>query len=414
MEAPMADAIHIDDLTHPRFTPEVAEVRRAMTELAVGCDLDSETLHRQACEETGLSDFGPRDYEPRLEVLLGALAGVENLTPVGRLGYHAQILALLKNRLLLFDLLDRHPEVRAIRLAPPIIIAGLPRSGTTHLHNLLASDGGLRTLPYWESLEPFPSPSEADVVPDPRRTRTDAAVWFMNEAMPLFPLMHEMTTDHAHEEIALLAIDFSTMFFETLGIVPTWTAYYRSHDQTQHYEFLRLVLQALQYLRGGRRWLLKSPQHLEQLPVLANVFPGATIVMTHRDPALVVVSMATMAAYTARMHVDQVDVAEIGRYWADRIESLLLACVRDRDSLAPEQCMDVRFDDLVADDLATARRVYELASEPLTPAAEGAMAAYLAGHTRGRLGSIDYRARDVGLDMDELRERLDFYAKRFL
>lgn len=410
----MADAVHIDDLTHPRFTPAVVEIRRAMSEMAANCDLNSEALHEQARQETGLCQFGPRDYEQRLAVLLGALRSVDNLTPIGRLGYHAQVLQLLKNRLLLIDLLDRHPQIRETSLAPPIIIAGLPRSGTTHLHNLLASDPGLRTLPYWESLEPFPLASEAGVEPDPRRTRTDAAVWFMNQAMPLFPLMHEMTTDHAHEEIALLAIDFSTMFFETLGIVPDWTAYYRSHDQTQHYEFLRLVLQALQHLRGGRRWLLKSPQHLEQLPVLANVFPGATIVITHRDPALVVVSMATMAAYTARMHLDQVDAAQIGRYWADRIESLLAACVRDRDTLVSAQCMDVRFDDFMADELATARRVYEFASQPLTPEAEAETTAYLADHPRGRLGSIDYRGSDVGLDVDELRGRFDFYAERFL
>ena len=76
-------------------------------------------------------------------------------------------------------------------------------------------------------------------------------MWFINQAMPLFPLMHEMTTDHVHEEIQLLAIDFSTMFFETLALVPAWTAYYRAHDQTPHYRFLRTMLQALQFLRGG-------------------------------------------------------------------------------------------------------------------------------------------------------------------
>jgi hypothetical protein len=410
----MADAIHIDDLTRPRFTPDVDEIRSAMTEMAAGCDLDSNALHRQACQESGLSDFGPRDYEERLQVLLGALQDVENLTPIGRFGYHAQVLQLLKNRLLLFDLLERNPEARDVQLAPPIIIAGLPRSGTTHLHNLLSADPGLRTLPYWESLEPISPRSEVGLEPDPRRTRTDAAVWFMNAAMPLFPLMHEMTTDHSHEEIALLAVDFSTMFFETLGIVPGWTAYYRSHDQTPHYEFLRLVLQALVFLRGGQRWLLKSPQHLEQLLVLAEVFPGATVVMTHRDPALVVVSMATMAAYTARMHVHQVEATVIGRYWAERIELLLRACVRDRDSLAPEHSMDVRFDDFMADDLATARRVYELAAQPMTSEAEEAMTAYLSGHARGRLGTIDYRAGDLGLDIDELRERFAFYSQRFL
>ena len=124
----------------------------------------------------------------------------------------------------------------------------------------------------------------------------------MNVVMPHFPLMHEMTTDHVHEEIQLLANDFSTMLFETLGHVPGWRDYYLAHDQTPHYEYLRTQLKAMQFLRGGRRWLLKSPQHLEQLPVLERVFPGLTVVVTHRDPVPVALSMVTMITYTARMH----------------------------------------------------------------------------------------------------------------
>src|SRR5262245_57432751 len=196
-----------------------------MAEMAEACELDAATLHGQAAAETGLDDFGPRDYEERLNVLLAALRDVEHLTPVGLLSFHSQMLQLLKNRLLLVDLLARHPEIHDIEVAAPIIIAGLPRTGTTHLHNLLAADRGLRTLPSWESVEPFPLPSEIGVEPDPRRQRTEQAVWFLNEAMPLFRLMHEMTTDHVHEEIALLAIDFSTMFFETLAPVPAWERY---------------------------------------------------------------------------------------------------------------------------------------------------------------------------------------------
>ena len=116
-------------------------------------------------------------------------------------------------------------------------------------------------------------PAEVGVEPDPRLARTDMAVDFMNQAMPHFTLMHEMTTDHVHEEIQLLVNDFSSMFMETLGHVPAWRDHYLAHDQTPHYEHLRLQLQALQHLRGGRRWLLKSPQHLEQLPVLETGVP---------------------------------------------------------------------------------------------------------------------------------------------
>ena len=409
----MAD-IHIDDLAEPTFTPEVDAIFEAMATMGATCELDADALRRQAVAETGLDDFGDRDYEERLDVLLGALRDVPGLTDAGTFGFHSQVLQLLKNRLLLVDLLAREPGILDIELEPPIVIVGLPRTGTTHLHQLLATDARLRTLPYWESLEPIPLASEVGVEPDPRRARTDASVWFVNEAMPLFPLMHEMTTDHIHEEIQLLAIDFSTMFFESLASVPAWRDHYRAHDQRPHYRFLLTVLRALTHLRGGNRWLLKSPQHLEQLPVLADVFPDATVVVTHRDPVAVTVSMATMVAYTARTHAWPVDPVRIGRSWADRIEVLLDACLRDRDVLAPERSLDVRFDDFMADDLATARRVLDLADLPPTDVSDAAMRDYLESHQRGRLGRIDHRAADVGLDPDELRDRFAPYTERFL
>ena len=239
-------------------------------------------------------------------------------------------------------------------------------------------------------------------------------MWFINEAMPLFPLMHEMTTDHLHEEIQLLAVDFSTMFFETMAYLPRWEEYYREHDQTPHYRFLVTMLKALHHERGGRRWLLKSPQHLEQLLVLAEVFPDATVVVTHRDPIDVVVSMTTMIAYTARMHVQPVDAAKLGRAWAQRLDAMLTACVRDRDALCADRSIDVRFDDFMADEVATVERIYALADQPFDDSASGAIAAYMAGHERGRLGRIDYRAADVGLDPDDLRRRFQPYVDRFL
>ena len=141
--------------------------------------------------------------------------------------------------------------------------------------------------------------------------------------MPHFALMHEMTTDHVHEEIQLLANDLSTMLFETLGDVPRWRDYYLAHDQTPHYEYLARQLKAMQYLRGGRRWLLKSPQHLEQVPVLDRVFPDSIVVFTHRDPVPVALSMIAMITYSARMHRSPVPVEQIAASWIDRLEQML-------------------------------------------------------------------------------------------
>lgn len=402
------------DLAEPRFDPEVEQMRGFLTAMVADCPLDADVLHAKARQETGLDDFGPEDYRPRLDVFLDGVRQIGGLSEPGIVNFHLQLLQLLKNRLLLTDLLRRHPEIHDIELEPPVVIAGLPRTGTTHLHNLLAAGPTFRVLRYWESVEPYPLPAEVGVEPDPRLARTDQAVWFMNLAMPHFALMHEMTTQHVHEEIQLIANDFSGMLLETIGHVPATRDRYLAADQTPHYEHLALQLKALQHLRGGRRWLLKSPQHLEQLPVLARVFPGLTTVVTHRDPWPVLLSMVTMIVYTARMHRSPVDVEELSAYWTDRLELMLTALLRDRDVLAPERSLDLRFDEFMADDLASAGRILELAGEPVTDRVRAAMGDYLAGHQRGRLGRIDTRAEDLGIDEDDVRRRFAAYTERFL
>jgi hypothetical protein len=404
----------LDDLAEPRFPAAVEPLRDMMAAMAPDCPLEADALHAKASAETGLDDFGADDYRERLDVYLTALQEIPGLSDAGVVNFHAQLVQLLKNRLLLTDLLARHPEIHDIELAPPVVIAGLPRTGTTHLHNLLAAGPTFRTLPYWESNEPFPLPSEDGVDPDPRRARMDAAVEFMNAVMPHFALMHEMTTDHVHEEIQLLANDFSSMLFETLAHVPRWRDYYLAHDQTPHYEHLAVQLKALQFLRGGRRWLLKSPQHLEQLPVLERVFPGVVVIATHRDPAPVVLSMLAMLTYSARMHCSPVPVADIAACWIERLELMLNALIRDRDVIPPERSIDVRFDDFMADEMGTAAEVFALAGEPMTDDARAAMAEYLAGHRRGRLGRVATSAEMFGLDERDLQTRFAPYVARFL
>src|SRR6476469_9737836 len=251
------EIVHIDDLAEPRFSPEAEQIRDMRSALAADCPLDADALHARAIADTGLDDFGPDDYRERLDVYLAALHDIDGMHGPGIVNFFGQLSQWLKNRLLLTDLLTRHPEIHDIELLPPIVIAGLPRTGTTHLHNLLGAAPSFRTLPYWESFEPFPLPAEAANEPDPRAARMDVAVTVMNSLMPHFALMHEMTTEHVHEEIQLLANDVSTMFMETLAYVPRWESYYLAHDQTSTYEYLATQLKALQFLRGGRRWLFE-------------------------------------------------------------------------------------------------------------------------------------------------------------
>jgi hypothetical protein len=408
------DLVQLDDLAQPRFSPEAEQIRDMMAAMAAECPLDADALHARAIEDTGLDDFGPDDYRERLDVYLAALNEIDDMHAQGIVNFFGQMSQWLKNRLLLADLIKRHPEIHDIELLPPVVIAGLPRTGTTHMHNLLAAGSTFRTLPYWESFEPLPLPSEVGVQPDPRTARMDVAVQVMNILMPHFALMHEMTTEHVHEEIQLLANDFSSMLMETLAYVPRWRDYYLTHDQTSTYQYLATQLRALQFLRGGRRWLLKSPQHLEQLPVLERVFPGVAVVCTHRDPVPVALSMVAMLTYSARMHRSVVPVEEIAAAWIDRLELMLAALARDRSLIAAERSIDVRFDDFLADELAVAEQVYGLVGEPMTDDARAAMADYLAGHQRGRLGRVVTTCEMFGLDEEQLGARFAPYVSRFL
>jgi hypothetical protein len=408
-------AVTIDDLAEPRYSEEVRAILDFMDEAGSQLTLDPADLMAAARSETGLDDFGPDDFVGRLDVLCSAMREEGGFNGAGIMQQHVFIVGLLKNRLLIEDLIRRHPAILDERIVAPIIICGLPRTGTTHLHNLMSADPALRSLPYWESLEPVLPAHEVPPpgVPDPRLERTDMALGFLNTALPYFNRMHEMTVEHTHEEIQLLAIDFSTMLFETTAPMTSWRDAYLARDQRPTYAYLVKVLKVLQWLRGGTRWVLKTPQHLEQFPALADTFPDATFVVTHRDPVSVTASMVTMIAYTARLTRDRVDLEGMGAYWADRLERMLRRCAEERDALPADRTIDVRFDEFMADDLAMVGRVYDLAGQPLDRRAEESMAAFMASHPRGRFGTVHYDLSQFGLQATERRRALAFYTERF-
>jgi hypothetical protein len=402
----------IDDWTEPRFGADIAELRAALVPVAETIELTPERIVGDARQGSGLDDLGTDDdpgWHDRLAVLLRGLREEADLGAWGTVSNHGLLTQLVRNRLLLTDLVRRHPEIHDVPVERPIIVLGLPRTGTTHLHNVLAADPALRSLPYWESLEPV-LPEGA---PDERFAATDVALDIVNRSMPLFVRMHEMTPEHAHEEIQLLAVDMSSMLFETTAPMDGWREHFLARDQTPTYRYLRTYLQALTWLRGGDRWVLKTPQHLEQIPVLLEVFPDATFVVTHRDPVAVTGSVLTMLGYAARMATDHPDPLRIARYWAPRMEQLLGACLRDHDLLPADRTVHVRLPDLVADDRAVVERIYAAAGQPLDDRARAGIDSYLRSHPQGRHGTVEVDWKVFGIDPDERRVALQDYADAF-
>jgi hypothetical protein len=406
--------IRITDLARPSLD----DVQKAA--LAFGESLEIEFTEDYildtARKRTGLADFGPEDFRERLRVLLNEWGNDDELTGLGRLGLQRHLVRYASNRLLIHDLLSRHPEILDVDIKRPIIVVGLPRTGTTHLLNLMAADRRWRSLPLWESYEPVPMPGEeasADRT-DPRYARCAEEWANMQRMAPLLEAMHPMNPDHIHEELELMTPDFASYNFEWLAVSPRWRDYYYATDQTPHYLYMKKVLQILQWQRGPHRWVLKCPQHLEQLPVLRRVFPDATIAVTHRDPVAVIQSAVTMLAYGQRISRRSVGLHELVEYWSDRVEHLLRACVRDRDSFPASQSIDVPFHEFMADEAGMVARVYERASVELTPDARQELAAFAARHPRGKFGRVVYDLQaDFGVSPNDLRRRFGFYFDRF-
>jgi len=410
----MAEDIRIADLAAPELTDIQKLAREGAAQIPV--DFDMEAILEQARQETGLSRFGADDFRERMAVWLQAVTEDAELGAIGRVGVHRDILRYAKNRLRFEELIHRHPEILDEQIERPIIIAGLPRSGTTHLLNLIAADTRLRSLRYWESVEPIPVPGEApgaDGV-DPRLARCREGYAQQDLIMPLLKNMHDMAPEHVHEEIELQCIDFSSYELEWIATVPRWRDYYLAHDQRPSYAYMKNVLKALQWLRGPKRWILKSPQHMEQLGPLMDTFPDATVAITHRDPVSVIASAVTMLCYGDRMRRTRVDPPAVAAYWIDRVEKLLRACVRDHDLLPAERSIDVLFHEFMADDIGMVERIYALADLAMTPAARAELQAYMDENPRGKHGRIVYDLKgDFGVEREALRERFGFYFDRF-
>ena len=407
--------LRITDLRHPVLTDSH---RAALTHARANpVELSEDAVLHAARAATGLENFGSDDFVERLQLWLAEVRDDPNRTALSQRAIFNLCVRNATNRLRVTDLLDQHPEIHDQQLVAPVVVVGLPRSGTTHLVNLIAADSRFRSLPLWESLEPVPARHDGpgrDGL-DPRFLRCQREWDAMQASRPLTAAMHPMNPEHIHEELELESIDFSSYNLEwRANQAPRWRDYYLAHDQTPHYAYMRTVLKILQWLRGPDRWVLKCPQHLEQLGPLMTTFPDATVVLTHRDPVAATQSAVTMNAYSARTAFEEPDIDAVCAYWTDRIERLLRAGVRDLGTIPAGQRFDVHFNEFMADDVGMVERIYAHIGLEMTAAAREQIESHLAAHPRGKYGEVSYDLRaDFGIEPADMRRRFDFYLDTF-
>ncbi|CQD22325.1 sulfotransferase family protein [Mycobacterium lentiflavum] len=407
--------IDFDDLTSPQLT----DVQRQILEFteAKQVEFDVDRMFAEAVEQAGADDLDDTDgFGNRLAAHVAAIEADNGLRQLTRSTLRQRVVRLLRNRLSLTELIKRYPEIESIAIDKPFVVVGMPRSGTTHLVNLIAADPRRRALPYWESQEPIPARGEGPDIfgVDPRYARAKAEHDALMASAPVVAAMHDRFPEAIEEEVELLDLDLAGYVLEWHARVPDWRDYYLALDQTRHYAYLKKVLQALTFLRGPQTWILKSPQHCEQLGPLMATFPDATVAFTHRDPVAVVQSAITMMAYSDRLRRKSIDPSWLLEYWTDRVHRLLSACVRDRDLVPSDRSIDVTFHQLNGNELPVLDEFYRRGEVELTPKVRGRFQQYLDGNPRGKHGRIRYDLpRHFGVSADELRGRFDFYFDRF-
>lgn len=406
-----SEKVRIPDMRNPTLT----DIQRQLLEYtqANPVTLSAEAAIAAAKAQTGLDFFGDQGFMPRIELIMAAAEADQNLSSAGRAGIFGLAVRFLRARLELEDYIRRNPEIEDIALDPPIIDAGLPRSGTTFTLQLLAADQRLRSLQHWEGLRPVAGP----YIKDGKDTRYELAEaeWIEADAIsPIAKLTHEFTPDHITEDIELTSMDFGGYYFEWFANIPQWRDYQYAHDPAPWLGYLRRAIKALVHQQGPSRWVGKCPQHMEQLAAIADAFPGSFIVINHRDPVASIQSAITMMGYSARFTQKRLDLEQISNYWVDRYERILRRCVEDRDKLDPSQTYDLYFDKLTADPMAEMEAIYKQAGLPFDEQTRGSLQGAINANQRGKHGQLVYDLRgDFGLDPAQMRDRFKFYFDRF-
>jgi sulfotransferase family protein len=377
--------------------------------------LDAASLLARAAKNTGLSDFGDDGFREPLKRLLAGFEGEAALTMLGRFIARTDIVRLLENRLHMTDTHTRHPEIVAGEIRRPVFIIGLPRTGTTILHELLAQDPANRVPMTWEVMHPWPPPERASYATDPRIALVDKHFQGVDKILPGFKAMHPMGAQLPQECVALTAHDFASMVFSTTHDIPAYQAWLDTADLRWVYASHRRQLQYLQWRCPAERWVLKSPGHLWALDALLAVYPDARVVQTHRDPLKVIASLTSLVTLLRSMSSDRIDPLAIAARWTALLAAGLQKTmeVRSRGLAQEGQVFDMHFHEFMRDEIAMVRRIYRHFDMELSTEAETAMRRFLAANPKDKHGAHRYTLAAAGLDPDIERRRYAAYQERF-
>ena len=366
-----------------------------------------------AIEDTHLDDFGGDDFHENLQ-LLADEAATENLTPRGVMSFNSYSRRSLGNRLRLVEDRKRAPSIATQKITQPLFVVGLPRTGTTFLHSLLAQDPGSRSILQWESTRPSPPPLHETYKTDPR------------VALNIAESPHDPGFAQRHISGAELPVECSV----GLGLAfCTGATYFLFHTASQlqrlqgeipaAYKLHRRLLEHLQSHTQQTHWVLKSPEHFGHMSELIDQYPDARVVVTHRDPTKVIPSVSSLAAYMQEMNQPPFDHTRTGpemlAYW-DALKDKFMTFRRGAGKNV--KILDLSYREITDAPMTVVQKIYDAYDMSLTAEAEASMRGWLDNYNKDNYqrehGSHSYTAEEYGLKTGAIRERFTDYIEQYL
>src|SRR6476660_7837023 len=367
-------------------------------------------LIETAKRRSSLDDFGEGDFSEALSRLLESCQDEARLNLIGKIALKTDVLETLCVRLQMERDRQLYPDITRQEIRDPLFIVGLPRSGTSVLHRLLAADPAHRSPLMWEVRSPSP-PTRDD---EKRRIqRATQSCNFFNWLAPTFRYVHTVGAEIPQECVSHMTPTFLSDQFDAMYYVPSYRTWFFRQDLRPAYKYHRRFLQHLQFRRGARRWVLKAPTHMSATPALLSVYPDALFVQAHRTPVDAMASVSSLVTILRSAFSDAVDPFTICReaiqYWSETMEKFL----RERDRLPKDRICDVQYDEISRDPITAVGRIYDHFGWSLSTEAEQHMRVLVTRHAQRQPGNHRYHLSDFGISAEEVLSAFASYCQRF-
>jgi len=381
----------------PSWFTAINSVWKSTYPLGTKSTLEIESLKKAAQKSTGLSDFGDFWEEP-LKVMLKSINEEAQLHPIGQFITRERIINLLSVRLRAEDYFKKHPEILSQELYPCMVIVGLQRTGTTKLQRLLAADPDNRAILSWEALNP--APIKNDIKTGKERIKiAKMSVKALKYMSPGFFAIHPVESEAPEEDVLLLDVSFLSTTTEATMNVPSYAAWLEKTDQSSAYEYMAKLLKLLQWQRPAKRWVLKTPHHLEFLPLAKKYFGEVQFIWTHRNVQECIPSFLSMVSYSRILFSKEVEQKEVAKHWVRKNGFMLEKALEYRSKNNPNILFtDISYKALVKDSLAAITQIYADRGETISPELKAVFEKSNNENPKGKYGTHQYNLADFGVD----------------